>query len=345
MNVNERIRIFVKFGQNLSGYIASGFPLHFEDAFFQSQITNPWFTQENILLCLKNWSTLLTAENLEKWVEPYKKDIDESSPKKIAVIMAGNIPLVGFHDFLCVLFSGNSFIGKLSSQDKFLLPAICRELETIEPSLKVSINLTEDRISGFEAVIATGSENTSNYFNYYFGKYPHIIRKNRNSVAILTGDETKKDLELLADDVFLYFGLGCRNVTKVYLPQAYNFDMMREAFMKYDSMIMQHNKYVNNYDYHKSIMLINKIPFLDFGLIMLKEEGQFSSPISVLHYEYYNEIADVLQEIDESKEKIQCVVANEKYSGFTIPFGKSQSPELWDYADGMDTLKFLVSLR
>jgi hypothetical protein len=341
---NNRIRLFEKFGENLSEYLKSGFPKAFEEAIEQSNQHNPWFIKENILFSLQAIANQLTKDNLAKWLKPYKLETSSAKPVKVAVIMAGNIPLVGFHDFLCVLISGKTFIGKLSSQDKFLLPAIKAELVKIDPSIEDAIILTEDRISGFDAVIATGSDNSSRYFEYYFGKYPHIIRKNRNSVAILNGNESREDLEKLADDIFLYFGLGCRNVTKVFVPYHYDFSTMIKAFDIYQKKLSMHNKYMNNYDYNKSIYLINQVSHLDSGFCLLKEDLSIPSPISVINYEHYNNTESLLKTISASREKIQCLVAGEKFTDYTISFGKSQQPELWDYADGEDTLKFLNNL-
>jgi len=257
--------------------------------------------------------------------------------------MAGNIPLAGFHDFMCVLISGNIFVGKLSSQDKYLLPAIAEELNGIAPSVKESVFFTEERLPPFDAVIATGSNNSSRYFEYYFGKYPHIIRKNRNSVAILNGMESKEELGLLADDIFLYFGLGCRNVTKIFIPEGYDFTMLTKALRKYKDRLSMQSKYMNNYDYNKSIFLINQILHNDLEFCILKEDNSIASPISVLYYEYYRDISDVINYISVNREKIQCLVAGKTYTNYTVLFGKSQQPELWDYADGVDTMEFLIS--
>jgi hypothetical protein len=345
MNLNDRIGLFERLGTNISSYLKNGFPTDFKQAIEQSKQHNPWFTEEHILFALRSISALLEKDKLSKWLEPYRMELKCAKPAKVAVIMAGNIPLVGFHDFLCVLISGNTFIGKLSSQDKFLLPAIKTELVSIEPSIEDAIILTEEMLKGFEAVIATGSDNSSRYFEYYFGKYPHIIRKNRNSIAILNGNESREGLEALANDIFLYFGLGCRNVTKIYVPAAYNFTTLLEAFNIYKDRLSMHNKYMNNYEYNKSIYLINQIEHLDNSYCLLKEDITIASPISVLYYEYYKDLDSILKTISALRDKIQCLVAGEVLTDFTVPFGKSQQPELWDYSDGVNTLKFLIDLR
>jgi hypothetical protein len=344
MNSEEWIKVLSELGNNISGHMGKGFPTEFENAVKLSSMHNPWFTEENIIYSLKSISSSLAKEKLDIWLGQYRKIPNSDNPKKVAVIMAGNIPAVGFHDFLCVLVSGNRFIGKLSSQDKFLLPAIAEELKKIRPSLKENILFTEDRISGFDAVIATGSDNSSRYFEYYFGKYPHIIRKNRNSVAILTGNESRTDIELLLGDIFLYFGLGCRNVTKLVIPEGYNFSIFIEIMAKYKEKLSQQNKYMNNYDYNRSIFLVNQIPHQDTGYCLLKEDTSIPSQISVLHYEFYKDIDSALKNINEKRDSIQCLVSKERYFDYSVPFGKSQQPELWDYADGVDTLEFLSSL-
>ncbi|MFA4852055.1 MAG: acyl-CoA reductase [Bacteroidales bacterium] len=345
LHPEKRILLFAELGNRLLNYLKCGFPVEFEDAISQSCQCNRWFTNENIAFSLNAIAQNLSNKKLERWINPYKGNLSRNYPKKVAVIMAGNIPLVGFHDFMCVLISGNIFIGKLSSQDKYLLPAIAKEVISIEPSLKEFILFTEERLPAFDAVIATGSNNSSRYFEYYFGKYPHIIRKNRNSIAILNGKESKEELDLLADDIFLYFGLGCRNVTKIFVPEGYDFTMLKKALGKYKDVLSMHSKYMNNYDYNKSIFLINQIPHTDVEFCLLKEDVSIASPISVLNYEYYRNISDVINYISVNRDKIQCLVAGETYTNYTVPFGKSRQPELWDYADGVDTMEFLISLK
>jgi hypothetical protein len=345
MNSERWINVLSELGKNISGYLENGFPAYLNDAVENSRQHNPWFTEENIIYSLQAISSSLSREKLEDWLKPYQRSMGSSRPRNVAVIMAGNIPMVGFNDFLCVLVSGNRFVGKLSSQDKFLLPVLANELVKIDPAIKNSVMFTEDRLSGFDAVIATGSNNSSRYFEYYFGKYPHIIRKNRNSIAILTGAESREEVELLSDDIFLYFGLGCRNVTKIFVPEHYDLVPFMKLFTRYEEKLSRHNKYMNNYDYNKSVFLLNQFPHLDTGFCLLKEDTSISSPISVLNYENYKDMDKVLQDITGKRESIQCLVAKERYFDYSVPFGKSQQPELWDYADGVDTLEFLKTLR
>lgn len=348
MTLNKRINVFINLGELLLDFVK-----HLKEAEYSSVINkailnsykeNPWFTEDNIMYALKSIAIKLTEENFNKWLKPY--DLTEKEARLIAVIMAGNIPLVGFHDFLCVLISGNKFLGKLSAKDKFLLPALTDILIKIEPDFKERIFFAEDsQLSkfSFDAVIATGSNNTARYFEYYFGKYPHIIRKSRGSVAVLNGNETNDDLKKLGIDIFQYFGIGCRNVSKIFVPQNYDFTGLFEAFADFDYVI--HNqKYLNNYKYHKVIFIMNKILFKDNGFLILNEDTSIASPVSVIHYEYYENIEVINNQLEQNKEKIQCIVSNTKNVKNCIPFGTSQQPELWDYADGVDTIKFLLEL-
>ena len=256
--------------------------------------------------------------------------------------MAGNIPLVGFHDFISVLISGNKVLGKLSSNDKILLPFLTQKLIEIEPEFKEYIQFSDKKLENFDAVIATGSNNTSLYFEHYFGKYPNIIRKNRNSVAVLSGEESPTQLEALSKDIFTYFGLGCRNVSKLYLPKEYDFKPFFNA-MYSQKDIIHNDKYMNNYDYNKAVYLMGGVNLLDNEFMLLKEDTGFSSPISVVFYEYYNSLQEVEKYLAKNTEKIQCVVSTSNIEN-AIPFGKTQSPELWDYADSIDTLEFLLNL-
>lgn len=307
----------------------------------KAQAENGWFTQENINFALKSWCEALSEENLQQWISNY--NIEETAPKTIAIVMAGNIPLVGFHDFLSVLISGNKVLTKLSSTDKTLLPFLAEKLISIEPKFKSYIEFTEGKLQDFDAVIATGSNNTARYFDFYFGKYPNIIRKNRNSVAVLTGNETEEDLQNLADDVFRYFGLGCRNVSKIYIPEGYDFEPFFKGMFSWKEIIYNH-KYINNYDYNKAVYLMDSFPLLDNEFMLLKEDSGFSSPISVLFYETYTSKYAVKKMLESESENIQCLVTKAGLPN-EIPFGKAQNPELWDYADGVDTVDFLLKLH
>lgn len=311
-----------------------------ENVFRRAEAENGWFTQENIKFALNSWGEALSEANLNQWISNYQ--IQKTEPKKVAIIMAGNVPLVGFHDFLSVLITGNKVVAKLSSNDKILLPFVAQHLIEIEPEFKNYIQFSEEKLQNFDAVIATGSNNTARYFEYYFGKYPHIIRKNRNSVAVLTGNETEAELTALADDIFRYFGLGCRNVSKLYIPSEYDFKPFFEAMYSWKEIIHNH-KYINNYDYNKAVYLMDSFPLLDNEFMLIKEDAGFSSPISVIFYEKYNSVENLQKELENQSENIQCIVSNAGLST-KIPFGKAQNPNLWDYADGVDTIAFLLKL-
>lgn len=307
-----------------------------------SMMFNGFFTQKTVLFSLKSLVFMLEESKLKKWVANYPLSGDaKRTAKKIGVVMAGNIPLVGFHDFLCVLVSGNIFLGKLSQSDRFLLPAIAEILFQADPRYKNLICFTEDKLSDFEAVIATGSNNTSRYFEYYFEEYPHIIRKNRNSIAVLSGNETEEQLRLLADDIFTYFGLGCRNVSKIFVPEKYPFRKFIDAMQRY-LYISAHNKFRNNYDYYRTIFTMNNQKFIDGGFFILNEGQSVNSPVSVINYEEYSDTEQVNSFIRDNEDKIQCVVGETAGISKSICFGKAQQPELWDYADNIDTLDFLL---
>ena len=256
--------------------------------------------------------------------------------------MAGNIPLVGFHDFLSVLMSGNHIIAKLSSSDKYFLPLIAKYLEYLDPYFKKAISFSE-RLESFDAVIATGSGNTSRYFDYYFKDKPSVIRKNRNAVAVLSGKETPEQLEAMADDIFKYFGLGCRSISKIFLPKGYDLDLLFKAIYKYN-YLLDYDKYRNNYDYNKAVYLMSLFDIRENGFFMLKEDKSYSSPIASLFYEYYDDIEVLEQQLTDDKDKIQCITSEMNIVG-AIGLGDTQKPSLSESADGVDTLDFLLSLN
>ncbi|WP_318308344.1 acyl-CoA reductase [Flagellimonas crocea] len=302
---------------------------------------NGWFTEDNILFSLRQWGELLTTENLNNWLSRYTFS-KNSEPKTVGIVMAGNIPLVGFHDFLSVLLSGNKVLAKLSSNDKVLLPYLSKYLMAQESSLADKIEFVEGKLENFDAVIATGSNNTSRYFEYYFGNKPNIIRKNRNSVAVLSGNESEEELKVLGEDIFRYYGLGCRNVSKIYVPKDYNFDGLFNALFPYKDIINQH-KYANNYDYNKAVYLMSEFKILDNGFLILKEDESLTSPISALFYSYYDNESSLREKLQEMEDQIQCVVSS-KAKENEVNFGDTQKPSLNDYADGIDTMEFLLKL-
>jgi hypothetical protein len=334
MNIDDRLEAFEKLGN----YVHAIDEVEFDEILDEVRNENPWFTHGSIELALQGLHNYLDGEKLRQWVSRYQ--INAPVSKKIAVIMAGNIPLAGFHDFLTVLMSGHAILIKLSSKDSVLLTFISQKLIEIEPRFEPLITIA-GQLKNFDAVIATGSDNSARYFHYYFGKYPHIIRKNRTSCAILTGLETEAELQLLGKDVFTYFGLGCRNVSKIFIPKDFDPVRLVNAWEIYVGII-NHHKYHNNYDYQKSILLVNKIRFYDSGFVILHENEKLVSPISVVYYERYNNTDDLSSKLQLVSDKIQCIIGKTK--PHFIPFGQAQYPELWDYADKVDTLKFLDEL-
>lgn len=302
-----------------------------------AEIHNPWFTPENINYSLKQWNEVLTEENIENWLKDYKYS---DSQKKIGIIMAGNLPLVGLHDLISVILSGHDAIVKTSSKDDVLMNAVIDFLTENDPELKKSIQKTE-KLKNHDAVIATGSNNTARYFEYYFKEIPHIIRKNRTGVAVIDGSESIEELSGLAEDIFRYFGLGCRNVTKLFLPENYNTNQIFESFFNWRDII-NHPKYANNYEYNRAVFLMSKEKFLDNNFVMLKESESFHSPIAVVHYSYYKNQDELKNMLNQNSEEIQCIVGH-SMAGIQnqIDFGQSQKPGLKDYADGVDVMKFL----
>ena len=294
---------------------------------------NGWFTKENVRKGLLELGRRLSVKELTEWSSKYTYN---EKPKTIALIMAGNIPLVGFHDFLCVLISGNKALCKLSSDDKTLLPALGKHLIHFVPALKERIEFTEGRIGEFEAVIATGSDNSMNYFESYFGKYPHIFRRNRTSIAVLDGSESKEDIEQLGEDIFSYFGLGCRNVSHLLLPKDFKLERFFEGVFNYSSII-NNNKYGNNYDYNKAVYLLNQHGLLDNNFVLLRESEDLFSPLAMIHYQYYSSETELADYIETHQDQVQVVVGND-----FVPFGSSQCPMLNDYADGVDVMQFLT---
>ena len=375
-------------------------------AAFEAERQNPWFTQASVVRSLQALAHMLRPDAVEKWLHAYSKPHNDTEntrpatshnpqpatrnpqPATILLIMAGNIPLVGFHDMLCVLASGHRLLAKVSSQDKELPVAMGKLIGEIEPLLADCIEFVEGPARDFDAVIATGSNNSSRYFDYYFGKHPHIIRRSRTSLAILSGRESDQELIALGDDVFSYFGLGCRNVSMLWVPEGYDLEALGKRWQEVGETLRMHNKYMNNYDYQKAIMLVNKVPFTDTGFCLLREDASLHSPVSVLHIQRYNDLNAVQPFLAANKSKLQCIVAglevSRNLSGMQgqalsdkpdpagkqdlsdkpdllgeqdlsgkpnlsdtnsplVPFGAGQTPELWDYADGVDTMRFLFT--
>ncbi|WMJ74930.1 acyl-CoA reductase [Cytophagaceae bacterium ABcell3] len=330
MDLDHRIKAFAELGEQLR---TEGLP---EEYIRQAVNVNNWFTFGSVKDAVASIGEWLTLENLKRWVEPYGIS-DKVNPQKVGVVMAGNIPLVGFHDALCVLLSGHSLYAKLSSDDRVLPDKIFGMLMKIAPAFEEKVNVV-DRMKGMDAVIATGSDNTSRYFEYYFRNIPHLIRKNRTSVAVLTGNETPAQLEALGKDIFQYYGLGCRNISKLFIPSDFELKHIFEAIEPF-CYVADHHKYFHNYEYNRAIYLLNKDVFWDNGFVMLKEDEGISSPVSVLFFERYKDSSDVERVLRNNEEKIQAIVGEEH-----IPFGDAQCPGIDDYADRVDTMEFLLKL-
>lgn len=332
MNLQYRIKILSRLGD----YLLSDTP-QWKAIKERAYLENSWFTPEFIDLSVNNIATAyLRKEVLQNWAFSHSIPETNESPKNIGIIMAGNIPLVGFHDFLAVFISGHKVIIKLSSKDSVLVKHLIAVIQEWDPEIKKLVSFS-DMLKGCDAYIATGSNNSSRYFEYYFGKYPHIIRRNRTSVAILNGEETEEELSNLADDVYQYFGLGCRNVTKIYVPEQYEFLPLLNRFKKYNRLA-EHHKYKNNYDYNLALHILNKKYYMTNGSLLLIEDPSLFSPISQLNYEFYSDGNAILSSLEKHPE-VQCIVSHQR-----ISFGKAQCPSVNDYADGIDTLSFLKNL-
>lgn len=334
----ERIAALQQLGQ----YIEEQGP-ELQDIVERTSRSNPWFTPENQYAALQAIATqFLDPSKLEKWLGAYPEQAHKHS-SKVALVLAGNLPLVGFHDWLCVFVAGHSAQVKLSEKDPYLMPHLLGVLGQLYPPAADSVEFVE-RLTGFDAVIATGSNNSARYFEYYFGKYPHIIRKNRNAVAVLTGKESPDELHQLGKDIFLYFGMGCRNVSKIYVPRDYDFEPLLESLHNYREIIL-HHKYKHNYDYNFALFLINRTPFKMNGCLLLTESDAIPSRIAALNYAFYDSLEGLDQELQDRAGEIQCVCAGTSVGRTTVvPFGQSQEPALSDYADGVDTLAFLEAL-
>ncbi len=341
MNLAQRIELMAALGQAMEQK-----PTVLNKAIFRASLENQWFTaeaiQQSIAAIIQKY---LQSEKLWQWVAKYPLAAtvpNKEVVKTVGLVMAGNIPLVGFHDFLSVFLSGHQAMVKLSSKDAVLFKALAEMLYELNPNTQERLEIAE-RLQNFDAIIATGSNNSARYFETYFGKYPNIIRKSRSSVAVLTGQESKEEIKALGVDIFQYLGLGCRNVSKLMLPKNFDFVNFMDGLEGYNYM-MNHNKFKNNYDYHRSIYLLNREHHYANNFLMLVQNESVASPISVVHYEFYADENDLANKLIEQKDHIQCVVGASTEEAQYIPFGQAQQPELWDYADKVDTMGFLCGL-
>lgn len=335
-NIKNSVKPFVALGKLLKTDAV-------DEVVYRAHAQNNWFTPAYVQEALRAISEeYLEEEKLVSWLQHYPSLLLENQPKpqKIGVVMAGNVPAVGFHDLLCVLLSGHHLMAKLSTDDRVLMQFLINKLIEIEPAFAEKITIVE-RLNAADAYIATGSDNTARYFEYYFSKKPNIIRRNRTSVGVLNGNETNEELDALGKDILQYFGLGCRNVAKVFVPSGYDFREFYEAIEYQHDNFVNHHKYFNNYEYNKSVYLINQEPHFDNGFLMTRETASLVSPISVLFFEYYSSTAQLTKVLSLQEEKIQCIVSQNGWYPNSLPFGQAQSPTLLDYADGIDTMEFL----
>jgi hypothetical protein len=339
MKLKERIQALIKLGEHLRREDDE----YLQAVMHRTQYNNPWFTIQNQQLAVRAIAEqMLDRTKLEQWLSAYNIP-EETKPQTVGLVMAGNIPLVGFHDLLCVFVAGHRAMIKLSDKDQYLLPYLLKLLGRFDSRAEDYFQVVE-KLQGFDAVIATGSNNSARYFEAYFGKYPHIIRRNRNAVAVLDGQESEEELRALGRDVFQYFGLGCRNVAKIYVPRNYGFNALLEALHEHRDLVL-HSKYKNNFDYNYALFVLNKVKYQANGCILLTENKAIASHIAGLHYEYYDDLETVKNEMEERASEIQCIIAREELLPIkTYSFGEAQSPELWDYADGVDTMAFLSGL-
>ncbi len=335
-NLADRILAFVSLGEHIRALPAD----ELQALALRARQENGWFTEPSVKLAMRGVTELLNPARLKAWAESYPIT---GQPKTVGLAMAGNIPLVGFHDFLAVLLAGHRLRYKPSSKDTVLLDSLKKKLVEIEPRFNDLIEVS-DRLNGVDAIIATGSDNTSRYFEYYFRDIPHIIRKNRVSCAVIQGDEPPEELEKLGADIFSYYGLGCRNVALLLVPQEFDLQRMLAAMKKFDE-VTQNHKYENNYTYQKSLLLLNQEKFVDGGFVILKEDARINSPIGVVHYAYYKDLDHLRQLIGSYRDKLQVIVSAQGWFEGSIPFGTAQLPTVTDYADGVDIMKFLTSLN
>ncbi|GHB36526.1 acyl-CoA reductase [Mongoliitalea lutea] len=338
MNSLNKIEAFSALGQLIESFLNDP---SFEDFAKQLQNSNNWFTPVQARFAFEEIKNNLTIDSLKKWLESYQLP-ENIEPKKVGILMAGNVPAVGFHDLLCVLMVGHDAYVKLSSTDSISIKWLVSELNEIAPQLAEKVHF-QDMLKGMDAYIATGSDNSARYFNYYFGRFPSIIRKNRTSVAVLNGTESSEDLRKLGQDIFQYFGLGCRNISKIFVPNEEVLQSFLDGMEEY-SYVKDHHKYFNNYEYNKSILLVNNEPHLDNGFLLMQKSEELVSPISMLYYQVYKNQTDLEYDLTSISDKIQIIVSKSAWFPKSLAFGQGQCPSLSDYADNIDTIKFLLSI-
>jgi hypothetical protein len=346
MDIDKRIKSFIDTGVSITSVLDAQ-----DDDELQSEAEkalfaaipiiyqkNAWFSELSVSCALRGIASMLNEVDLLEWLSTNLSQIKEKvQVNRVGIVMAGNLPLVGFHDLFCVLFAGDYAVVKMSSDDKQLLPLVLNILKFHDQSIENQYHIEEQGIKGIDKIIATGSDNTARYFEYYFAKYPRIIRKSRTSIAVVAENISEKDIKELAKDMFQYYGLGCRSVSKLFLPKGFKVPYLIDHLISFESN-MDNGKYINNLDYHKSILLINGEKFLDGGFFLMRESEELFSPISITNFQFYDSIVEVEEYIKEHESEIQCVVGE----GQEVAFGQAQSPKLWDYADKVNIMKFLL---
>lgn len=341
MLLNDRIALLAALGDSIQSDLDSD---RLESILYQAYSKNPWFVEKYATLALQNAaSKYLNAEALKDWLNTYELD-DNAAPKRVGLIPAGNIPLVGIHDLISIFVTGNTALIKPSSKDEVLTKYLIDALYELEPKARERVVLTE-RLVDFNGVIATGSNNTHRYFEHYFGKHPNVLRKNRTSVAVLDENASAEEMRLLGEDVFTFFGLGCRSVSKIFVPKGFAIERLLKEWDGF-SWLGDHNKFHNNYMYHKSVYLVNKVSHFDTGFALISESEELFSPIGTIYYQEYENREDLENKLPGLGEHVQVVVSGPKMSiKGSCGYGAAQSPSLSDYADNVDTVKFLASLR
>lgn len=339
LTLQQRIESLVVLGKIIRLY-----PKALSDAVNKACMENPWFTQEGYGYMLSAIEeNFLNQEKLDNFAQSYPGLASYRTSKRVGLIMAGNLPLVGFHDLLCVILAGHRCQIKQAEKDQWVWPVLVHLWKNDYPALIDYIGF-EERLSGFDAVIATGSNLSSRYFHKYFGQYPHLIRQNRNSLALLTGDESSVELELLGQDIFAFYGLGCRNVSSLILPLGFDIKQLLDCWRPYDYVINNH-KYKHNFDYHLATLIINNLPYHENGFVILQPNSQLASKVAMVHYQTYDNLSETLAFLSNQDQLIQVIVSQKKLPGWKhVYFGTSQQPELNDFADRVDTLAFLLQL-
>ncbi|MGC8866301.1 MAG: hypothetical protein ACP5O2_11345 [Bacteroidales bacterium] len=354
MTLEERIQAFVDLGRIIRSVVGEKMPQALSPVeerlaadlrfLIEDHLnTNPWFDPFHVRYALQAIASMLGENELRHWAAAYP-GLTETSNQKVALIMAGNLPAVGFHDFLSVLLAGHSALIRLSSEDRWLIPWMANCLTTLYPRFSPFIHFFDEPLRGFDAVIATGSNNSARYFEYYFGKYPHIIRRNMNAVAVISGNEAPDELEGIVDDILLYYGRGCRSVSQLLVPADYDWGPILKALYKYDHYSV-HFKFFNNYEYNKAVMLVNKVPHLDTGFLLLTENASINSPLAVVHYLRYHSLEEIESYLKHHSGQIQCVSTALPLNYPHVQPGTTQMPALTDYADRIDTMSFLCDLK